>query len=60
VTRRINLDNGTSVIAHNRCNGCGHEWHDKPMGFARHIECPRCGSEYWAWINYVRPDSGEQ
>ena len=48
----INLREGASVIAHNRCTTCRHEWQDKPMGFARHLECPKCGSEYWEWINY--------
>ena len=53
---RINLDSGTAIIAANRCLECRHEWPDKPMGFARHIECPRCGSEYWQWVNYIRSD----
>lgn len=52
VARRINLDSGAAIIAANRCRACRHEWHDKPTGFARHIECPRCGSEYWYWIDY--------
>ena len=30
------------------------------MGFARYMECPRCGSEYWEWTDHgdiaVRPN----
>lgn len=50
--KMINLANGASAIAHNRCTQCGREWQDKPMGFARHIICPKCGGEYWEWINH--------
>jgi hypothetical protein len=49
---RINLGNGARAVASNRCLKCDHEWRDKPMGFARHLTCPRCRSEYWAWVNY--------
>ena len=54
---RINLGNGAKVIAHNRCLKCDHEWQDKPMGFARHLACPKCGSEYWEWINYHKAET---
>jgi hypothetical protein len=50
-TTRINLDGGARVIAHNRCTQCGHEWQDKPTGFARHLFCSECGSDYWEWLN---------
>ena len=39
-------------LAHNRCNRCGHEWKDRPGQFAKHRECPACGSVYWTWVNY--------
>jgi predicted Zn-ribbon and HTH transcriptional regulator len=52
VTRRINLDNAAVVIAQNRCCECSYEWQDEPMGFARYMECPRCGSEYWEWTDH--------
>ena len=54
---RINLGSGTGTIARNRCCACSHEWRDKPTGFARYLECPRCGSEYWRWINFGRRDA---
>lgn len=56
--KMINLGNGTSAIAHNRCVQCGQDWQDKPMGFARHISCPKCGGEYWEWINRSNSDPG--
>ena len=33
----------------NTCDGCGHEWVDKPGEFAecRASGCPECGSLYW-------------
>ena len=49
---RINLENGSGVIAWNRCADCGNEWQDKPMGFAQCLTCPRCRCEYWEWLNY--------
>lgn len=45
-------------LAHNRCRACKHEWHDGPGQFAtvtgpnNRIECPKCGSLYWDWLNY--------
>lgn len=53
VTRRINLGETAARIASNRCRDCGHEWTDKPMGFARILACPHCRSEYWQWRNFV-------
>ena len=44
------------VITENRCVECGHEWRDRPVGFAGHHECPKCGSLYWKWQNYA-PDA---
>jgi len=52
VTTRINLGDDPASFAHNRCSQCAHEWRDKPFGFARHMSCPECGSEYWVWLNY--------
>ena len=46
------------MIAENRCCKCGHEWQDKPMGFARIPACPACGSAYWEWTNYPSRDDG--
>lgn len=40
------------MIALNKCCSCGHEWKDKPIGFAAHHACPACGSAYWEWTNY--------
>lgn len=40
------------MIAKNRCSRCGHEWQDRPLGFAIHQACPKCGSDYWEWTNY--------
>ena len=40
------------MIAKNRCTECTHEWQDRPMGFAIHVACPKCGSPYWRWTNY--------
>lgn len=50
---RINLAGTATVIASNRCRDCGHEWRDKPMGYARSVTCPNCRSEYWRWLNFV-------
>lgn len=52
--RRFDLSERRKVEARNRCAQCGHEWRDRPVGFARHYECPRCGSLYWEWLNYDR------
>ena len=52
--KRINLGEGGKALAHNRCSNCGHEWADKPFGLAQHMSCPKCGSEYWEWLNYGR------
>ena len=49
---RINLDNGSRLIAWNRCRDCGHEWQDKTLGFARFLTCPECDSKYWHWMSY--------
>jgi ssDNA-binding Zn-finger/Zn-ribbon topoisomerase 1 len=57
MSNRINLGNDASIVAHNRCCECEYEWQDAPMGHARYMQCPRCGSKYWEWINYGRPDS---
>ena len=43
----------TPVLAENQCTKCEHRWRDKPGGRATHHECPRCGSAYWRWLNYV-------
>ncbi|HEX5789099.1 MAG TPA: hypothetical protein VFY03_13030 [Woeseiaceae bacterium] len=40
------------MIAKNRCHECGHDWQDRPMGFAIHQACPNCASLYWEWRNY--------
>ena len=40
------------LLAHNRCLGCEHEWHDRPGSFAGHAHCPACGGLYWKWLNY--------
>lgn len=40
------------MIARNRCCKCGHTWQDRPVGFAFHQACPKCGSDYWEWTNY--------
>lgn len=53
---RINLDNGSVVVAWNRCADCSHEWRDKTTGFARFLTCPECGSEYWKWLSYGGED----
>ena len=53
MTTRINLGSGAGKMAYNRCCGCAHEWQDKPMGYAHHLVCPACGSEYWQWLNYA-------
>ncbi len=53
----INLGNSPKIIAYNRCAKCWHEWQDKPMGFARHLACPKCGSEYWRWINHANANN---
>jgi len=50
----INLGNSPKIIAYNRCSKRGHEWRDKPMGFAEHMACPTCESQYWAWINFKK------
>jgi len=53
---RINLNDGSSTLARNRCSQCEFEWADKPFGLARHMNCPKCGSEYWEWLNYGNAD----
>jgi hypothetical protein len=40
------------MLAKNRCAACSHEWQDRPVGFAIHPACPKCGSLYWEWTNY--------
>jgi hypothetical protein len=41
-----------SILAHNRCQRCAHEWHDKPGQLADHYGgCPACGNLYWTWLN---------
>jgi hypothetical protein len=50
--RRFDLRERPRDIAENRCAECRCEWRDRPIGFARQHECPRCGSLYWEWTNY--------
>ena len=40
------------MMARNRCCRCGHEWQDRPSGYAVHQACPACDSEYWEWTNF--------
>ena len=44
------------MIARNQCCECGHKWQDRPIGFAIHHACPKCGSAYWEWTNYEKDD----
>jgi hydrogenase maturation factor HypF (carbamoyltransferase family) len=55
--RSINLapdKNGNTETALNLCSRCRYEWQDLPFGHARHDACPKCGSVYWQWLDYVR------
>jgi len=53
----IDLTRKSNVVARNRCCQCGHEWQDRPMGYAQHHTCPKCGSVYWEWLDYRKPDT---
>ena len=48
------------MIARNQCCECGHKWQDRPIGFAIHHACPKCGSAYWSWTNYEKDDEGDE
>lgn len=52
--KKFTLGERNKTTAHNRCSRCDHEWFDRPVGFARHFECPKCGSLYWVWLDYER------
>lgn len=41
-----------TVVAHNKCMRCEHEWDDFPGVFATIKSCPKCDSIYWTWMNY--------
>ena len=48
-------------IAHNKCTKCGVEFHKgyrggddlmDPWCFGLPVDCPKCGSKYYEWLNY--------